>query len=271
MTLKFSFLVFSTLILLLNAAASHAEENRFQHNVHAFAQYVDAHFVELDDDGEPYNEEDGSLIFTGVGSYWQFDSGLFTELVLKAAEDTLTYRGLSQFGRFIESETEYFIRDAHLLLGRSFGPTGAYLGLGNRFRERNILGREGVRGLYEEMDVTYGLFGLRATIFANRPFQIRLDGNISTDIDAELKVASEDFDSAKVQTGKQFAVEGSIEFLFVLFDGFTLSIIPSYNYTHIDKSDEFAVYQGDTFKGNIFLPETEYETLSLSAQLSWFF
>jgi hypothetical protein len=248
-----------------------AADRRFQHNINVFTQYTDAHFVELDDLGDPINEEEGSLLFSGVGFYWQFDSGLFTDISYSSASDNLTYRGLSQLGQFIESETEYFIRDAQILLGRNFGPTGAYLGLGSRFRERNILGTEDVLGLYEEMDVTYGLFGLRLNLFANRPFQLRLYGSIATDLQSELYIASESFDPLELEPGNHLIAEGSIEFLFHLFGGITLSVIPSYEFTHIDKSDSYRVYVNGEYRYDAVHPETEYETLSVKAKLSWYF
>jgi hypothetical protein len=262
---------FALLCLFFSAGNASASNNLYQHNINVFAQYSDAHFVELDEEDDPYNEEDGSLLFSGLGFYWQFDSGLFTEISYKTADDTLTYRGLSQLGSFIESETEYFIRDAYFLLGRNFGPTGAYMGFGNRFRERNILATGNILGIYEEMDVTYGLFGLRLNLFANKPFQIRFNGSIATDLQSELYIASERFDPIKIDPGKYLIAEGSIEFLFHLFAGITLSLIPSYEYTFIDKSDSFRVYDDGIYEGDITHPETEYETLSLNTKLSWYF
>lgn len=248
-----------------------AAKNLYQHNINVFAQYGDAHFVELDEEGDPYNEEDGSLLYSGVGFYWEFDSGLFTEIAYKTASDNLTYRGLSQLGLFIESETEYYLRDVHLLLGRNFGATAAYMGFGNSFRERNILGTDTILGLYEEMDVTYGLFGLRVNLFRNKPFQIRFNGTIATDLQSKLYIASERFDPLEIDPGKYLIASGSIEFLFHLFSGVTLSFVPGYEYTFIDQSDSFRVYDDGIYEGDIKHPETEYETLYLTTKLSWYF
>lgn len=255
---------------------AYAAEGRYQHNVNGFVQYTDAHFVELDNEGDPFNEEDGSLLFSGLGFYWQFDSGLFSEISYQTAGDTLTYRGLSHLGLFIESETEYFIRDAHLLLGRNFGLTGAYMGISNRYRERNVIGRNiapgfNVRGIYEELDSVYGIFGLRLNLLAERPFQIRFDGRISADLKSDLYLASELFDPMTIRPGKQLMVMGSIEFLFGLGGGFTLSVIPSYEYVHIDKSDDYLTYQNGQPADTVYHPETEYETISLNTKLSWYF
>jgi hypothetical protein len=248
---------------------------QYQHNINVFAQYTDAHFVELDNAGDPINEEDGSLLFSGLGIYWQFDSGLFTEVSYKAAGSDLTYRGLSQWGFFIESETEYFIRDAYVLLGRQFDLTGVYMGLSNRYRERNIIGKNiapgvNIAGAYEELESTYGIFGLQLNLLADRPFQIRFDGRISADLKSDLYVVS-GYDPATIRPGKQLMVMGSVEFLFGLGGGLTLSIIPSYEYVHIDESDSFLTYQNGRPADSIHHPETEYETLSLNTKLSWYF
>ena len=258
-------------LLLLAAAPARSEQNHFRHSLSGFAQYADAHFVELDQDGETINEEEGTLLFSGANFYWEWRSGLFAEISYKAVDDALTYRGLSQLGYFIESETEYFIRDTQLLFGRNFGPTAAFLGAGSRYRERNILATGTVAGLYEEMDTSYGLFGLRATLFANKPFQIRLDGRISTDVKTELKAVSENFDPLVLEPGKQFSAEGSVEFLFSLFGGVTLSLTPSYEYVRIAESDTHRVYRSGVYFANATHPETEYEFLSLTAELSWYF
>lgn len=262
--------------LLAYFGNANAFENRFQHNINTFAQYTDAHFVELDQQGEPFNEEKGTLLFTGFGFYWQFDSGLFVEGSYKTAGSDLTYRGLSQLGFFIESEAEYFIRDSYLLLGRNFGATGTYMGLSNRYRERNVMGKNiapgvSVAGIYEELDAVYGIFGLELNLLANRPFQIRLDGRIAADFKSDLYVASRSQDPTTITPGKQLMLMGSVEFLFGLGGGFTLSLIPSYEYVHIDKSDEYPTYRDGEYAATLYHPETEYETLSLSAKLSWYF
>lgn len=271
-------IIFFCLAVLISTCVGnvYAGNDRYQHNINAFAQYTDAHFVELDNQSDPFNEEDGSLMFSGLGLYWQFDSGLFSEISYKTAGDTLTYRGLSHLGLFVESETEYFIRDAQFLLGRNFGLTGAYMGVSNRYRERNVIGRNiapgfNIRGIYEELDSVYGMFGLQLNLLADRPFQIRFDGRISADLKSDLYVASELFDPMTIKPGKQLMVMGSIEFLFGLGAGFTLSIIPSYEYVHIDKSDNYLTYQNGQLADSIYHPETEYETLSLNTKLSWYF
>jgi|GEM_PF-2331747 len=253
-----------------------AAAGQYQHNINVFAQYTDAHFVELDNEGDPLNEEDGSLLFSGLGFYWQFDSGLFTEISYKAAGSDLTYRGLSQWGFFIESETEYFIRDTYVLLGRQFDLSGVYMGLGNGYRERNIIGKNiapgvNIAGIYEELNSTYGIFGLQLNLLANRPFQIRFDGRISADLKSDLYVVSGEYDPATIKPGKQLTAMGSVEFLFKLGAGLTLSFIPRYEYVHIDKSDSFLTYQNGQHADSMHHPETEYETLSLGTKLSWYF
>jgi hypothetical protein len=257
--------------LLATASQVHARDFGFQRNISAFLQYADSQFVELDDEDNPYNEEKGTLLYSGFGGSWQFNSGIFIEAYYRTAGDDLDYRGYSQFGQFVESQTEYFIRDTQITMGRNFGLTSAYLGLGNRFRERNVLATGSVAGLYEETDITYALFGLKLNLLAGKPFQIRFSASLATDIKSDLYASSEIFDAFTIETGKHFMAAGNVEFIFHLFSGLTLSLIPEYEYFHINQSDSYRVYVDGEYKYDGAHPESEYEALSLKTKLSWNF
>lgn len=258
--------------VVLESPLVYAEEESYFRFFNLNAEYSSLHFVELDGQGEPLLEEKGSMTFAGAGLYWQLQSGLFAEISYQEASEILDYQGWSQQGRFLETQTELYIQNANFLVGRNFGYTSAFLGIGGYFRERNILGVGEIRGLYEELEQTNAIFGMRGNLFAQKRFQIRLEARVWTDIDSSLYASSTQFDAATLTPGKSFSYRTSAEFFFDLFGGFALSLIPAYEYTHIDKSREYPLYRNGTpLFANRYQPETEWESYSLTGKLSWHF
>lgn len=259
-------------VLGLGSAPIVAQEPAPPRLINVSAEYSDLHFVEVNDQGEPFLEEKGTMTFVGAGIHWQFASGLFTELSYRKATDTLPYRGLSQRGQFVETETELHIQDVHVLLGRNFGRTAAFIGLGSYYRERNILGAGEIRGLYEELEQTTATYGMRGTLFPTQRFQVRLEGRLWTDIDSSFYTASTEFDASSFTPGRSLSYRASAEFFFELAGGFALSVIPAYEYTQMEKSKEFPLYRNGTpLQLNQHQPKTEWETYSLTGKLSWYF
>jgi hypothetical protein len=269
----YRFVIPFLIILCLGSSFVHAQERSYLRFVGLNAEYSDLHFVELDGQGEPLLEETGGMMFTGAGFYWQLKSGLFAELSYQEASETLDYQGWSQQGRFVETQTEVYVQNTNFLLGRNFGYTSAFLGIGSYFRERNILGvGEEVRGLYEELEQTNAMFGMRGNLFPQKRFQIRLEARLWTDIDSSFYASSTESDAASLTPGKSFSYRTSAEFFFDLAGGLAFSLIPAYEYTHIDKSREYPLYRnGNPLYVNSHQPETEWESYSLTGKLSWHF
>lgn len=265
-------LLFLAVLAFGSTSALAQEERSYLRFLGATAEYSDLHYVELNDEGEPLLEEAGGMTFVGIKGYWQFKSGLFTELSYREATDTVDYRGVSQQGRFLETQTELHIQDANFLFGRNFGYTAAFLGVRSYFRERNILGVDNIAPLYEELEHTNAIFGLRGNIFPKRRFQIRLEARIWTDIDSSFYVASPLFDASTITPGKSFSYRTSVEFFFNPVGGLTLSLIPAYEYTQIDKSRSYPLYRnGEPLHRNQHQPKMEWETYSLTGEVRWHF
>lgn len=257
---------------VLECRPVHAQERSYLRFLNLNSEYSNLHFVELDGEGEPLLEEKGNMAFAGAGIYWQLPSGLFAEIAYQEASEVLDYEGWSQQGRFLETQTELYIQNANFLVGRNFGYTSAFLGVGSYFRERNILGVVGVHALYEELEQTNAIFGMRGNLFPKKRFQIRLEARVWTDIDSSFYASSTDFDASTLTPGKSFSYRTSAEFFFDLVGGFALSLIPAYEYTHIDKSKEYPLYRnGIPLFANGHQPETEWESYSLTGKLSWHF
>lgn len=241
-------------------------------HVGVVSEYHNLHFVELSDEGESINEEKGSLFFTGAGFNWQFSSGVFSEVFFKQASDSLPYRGITQLGRLVTTETEYYISDLSMMIGRNFGATSAFIGVNNHYRERNVLGVENIGGIYEELDILNGVFGMRAHFFRNNRFQIRLEARVATGIDASLYYNDGDLDPIEISPGKQMFYRTSVELFYNPFSRLVVSLIPAYEYTSIDKSGEYMVYKNGSPVGlNSHLPATEWESYSLTGKLAWYF
>jgi len=256
------------------AQTSTAEERAYTSHIGAIAEYHDLHFVELDDEGDAINEEKGNLLFSGGGFHWQLSNGLFGEAFFKQAEDTLSYSGYTQLGRFINTNTEYYISDLSVILGRDFGATSTFLGVNRHYRERNILANPAMRvgGLYEELDTLNGVFGLRAALFRHNPFQLRLEAQIAMGIDSSLYSNDGDLDPVNITPGKQISYRISAELFYNAFSGVVISLIPAYEYTSIEKSNEYPVYRdGISLGQNAYHPATEWESYSLTGKLSWYF
>ena len=266
------FIISVFVALILGSLPAFAQEQTSRRFISLNTDYANLHFVELNNQGEPLLEEKGSMTFVGVGAYWQLSSGLFAEFLYRRATDTLDYRGLSHLGRFTETQTELHIQEGSFLLGRNFGRTAAFLGIGSHYRERNILGVGDVRGLYEELNMTNAIFGMRGNLFPTKRLQVRLEARVWTDIDSSLYASSTQYDASSFTPGKSFSYRTSAEFLFDLVGGLTVSLIPAYEYTRMDKSKEYPVYQnGNPLYLNQHQPKTEWEAYSLTGKLSWHF
>lgn len=268
------FTISALVALIWGSLPAFAQEQTPRRFISLNTEYANLHFVELNNQGEPLLEEKGGMMFVGAGAYWQLSSGLFAEFLYRRASDTLDYRGLSHLGRFIETQTELYIQEGSLLLGRNFGRTAAFLGISSHYRERNILGvGDGdVLGLYEELETTSAIFGMRGNLFPTKRLQVRLEARVWTDIDSSLYASSTQYDASSFTPGKSFSYRTSAEFLFDLVGGLTVSLIPAYEYTRMDKSKEYPVYQnGNPLYLNQHQPKTEWEAYSLTGKLSWHF
>lgn len=252
--------------------ASSADERNYTSHIALIGEYHDLHFVELMENGDSLNEEKGTLWFTGGGFQWQFANGLFTEAIFKQAEESLVYRGYTNLGQFVTTETEYYISDLSFLLGRDFGPTGAFIGVNRNYRERNVLGNGGVKGIYEELDVLNGVFGMRAALFRHKPLHLRLEARIATALDSSLYFNDGDLDPINVEPGKQMTYRVSAELFYNPVSRLVLSLIPAYEYSKIEESKQYEVFQNGRPTGlNSQLPATEWESYSLTGKVSWYF
>jgi hypothetical protein len=266
------FMIPLLIAVILGSPTVSAQEQASLRFVSLNTEYANLHFVELNDQGEPFLEEKGGMSFVGAGAYWQLPSGLFAELLYRTATDTVDYRGLSQRGTFVETQTELHIQDVNFLLGRNFGRTAAFLGIGSYYRERNILGVGDIRGLYEELEHTNAIFGLRGNLFPTRRFQVRLEARVWTDIDSSFYASSTQSDPTSFTPGKSVSYRTSAEFFFDLVGGLTFSLIPAYEYTQMTKSKEYPLYQnGNPLYMNQYQPKTEWESYSLTGVLRWYF
>jgi hypothetical protein len=261
--------------LLLSVGSLHAnaaEERNYTSHIGLTGEYHDLHSVELMANGDSLNEEKGTLWFTGGGFQWQFSSGLFTEAFFKQAEETLVYRGYTNLGQFVTTESEYYISDWSVLLGRDFGLTGAFIGVNRNYRERNVLGEGGAKGIYEELDVLNGVFGMRAALFRHKPLHLRLEARIATALDSSLYYNVSDLDPVNVEPGKQMTYRISAELFYNPISRLVLSLIPAYEYSKIEESKQYEVFQNGRPTGvNSQLPATEWESYSLTGKVSWYF
>ncbi|MBC6906139.1 hypothetical protein DWB84_11775 [Saccharophagus sp. K07] len=273
--MKISHLLLLSVLFVLAPVSTVAEEQKYLRGLNISVGYFDQQFVELNDQGEPLLEETGAITFVGGGFYWQTRSGLFAEISYRESSDTVDYSGLTQQGRFVQTNTELYLEDTTFLFGRNFGQTSAFIGVGRSFRERNILGTENISGLYEEIEHTNAMFGLRANLFPHRRFQIRLEARVWTDIDSSFYVSMDGkADPLTFEPGKSFGHHTSAEFFFDIGrdGGFTISLIPAFEYTHMDKSREYPLYlNGAPLYLNQHQPEMEWESYSLTGKIAWYF
>ena len=113
---------------------------------------------------------------------------------------------------------------------------------------------------------------MRAHLFRHSRLQLRLEARIATGLDSSLYYSDGDLDPVTISPGKQISYRTSMELFYNPFSRFVISLIPAYDYTNIDKSSEYMVYRNGSLVGqNSHLPETEWESYSLTGKLSWYF
>lgn len=240
------------------AVSSRTSENTFrEYEVIRNEEAGDREFVR--------NEEAGAIDHLSGALHWQFDSGVFFEVTAERGKGTLDYRGYDQAFQFIQLQTEYLISSQSLSVGRDFGKHAAYIGFGNRYRERNIVDGN----LYEELSWRYGLFGMRKNFHFGQRWRLNFHAELSVALDSQLKVEfAGAFDPVEIEPGQIYSGLGGVELQYKLTPKFSISVGPRYEFSLITESDKYERSKNNKVQFLTHQPKTEYETLSWQLALN---
>lgn len=235
--------------------AAHANNSALSINARSsnntFTEYGEKDFV--------WNEETGDIEHLGMMLHWQLDSGVFFEIATERGKGTVDYRGYNNLLQLIQHQTEYLITTHSLHLGRDFGKHSVYIGIGNHYRERNIVDGN----LYEELNWRYGIFGMRKRFGFGQRWQLNVNGQVSVALDSQLKAEfARIYDPVEVTPGQIASGYGGLELQYKITPKFSLSVGPRYDFTLITKGDQYPLYQNGQEKGVSHHPKTEYESIS---------
>lgn len=238
--------------------------------VSVFSQIDRVLYTEINASGETLNREVGSLSMQGLQLSYRRPGGWYWQMSTSMGGDAVNYTGLSQAGpsRLFTSETEYFFNQLQAKLGRAFEHSTFYLGLGHKYRERNILRREPVRGLYEEFEHNYVLAGFDYRVAHGERSHIRLDMQVASSFNSSLVVETDGlFDPAVGTTGNDLTFSASIEWFAESQSGWGIGIAPMYEFTNVSRGREFPLMQDGAEVGTFHQPESQWETFSLRVRL----
>lgn len=255
------------LFLLLSATtAASRESGEQQHSFlsfyarsgdHTFTEFTQADFI--------LNQEQGQVEHYGLVGRWQFDSGVFLQAAAERGSGSIAYQGYTQALNFREYTTEYLLTEQYLRLGRNFGNHSAYISIGSRYRERNIVGGN----LYEELDWRYGAFGLGKHFALGQRWQVNFSAELALALDSRMRAEFAGlYDPVEVTPGQLLTGSVGAELMFKLTPKFAVSAGPLYEFTRI-KAGETSRASGAS--ATAAQPLTEYETLYWEIKLSKFF
>lgn len=259
---------YAGLFLLLSAAGTAdartdtKDNNSFlavsaRNSDNAFTEYGEKDFV--------LNRELGDIEHYGLALHWQLESGVFIEVATERGKGTLDWKGYDQVYQYAEFQTEYLFTEQSMHLGRNFGSHSAYIGVGSRYRERNII--DG--GLYEELNWRYGAFGMRKRFNLGQSWQLNFSGQLAVAWDSQLRVEfANRYDPVDIKPGQLATGEGAVELLFKITPKFSVSAGPVYEFTLITKGDQYALRKNGIERGLSHQPKTEYETISWQIKLN---
>lgn len=237
-------------------------------SISIYASRSDHTFTEYNDKNLVLNRELGAIDHLGVALHWQLDSGMFLEVKSERGKGSVQYRGFDQALQYIEHRTEYVLTEQQLRLGRQFGNTEAYVGVGSHYRERNIVGGN----LYEEFDWHFASCGLAKWFDLSQRWQAKLFAEAELALDSQLKAEfAGHFDPVVVAPGRITSTTAGVELLFNATPKFTISLAPIYNFTLIKPGDDYTLSKQGSEIGTASLPKSEYETISWQLKLSKLF
>lgn len=255
------------LFLLLNAAAASqisaaAALQSFvsvttRNGDHTFTEFTDSEFI--------LNQEQGRIEHLGLNGRWQFHNGVFLQAGADRGSGAIAYGGYTQSLNYREYTTEYLLTEQYLRLGRDFGNHSAYISIGNRYRERNIIDGN----LYEELDWRYGAFGLGKHFKMGERWQINFSAELSMALDSRLRAEfSGLYEPVELAPGQLLSGRGGAELMFKFTPKFAISGGPLYEFTRIKASDGGSNIDAQSAATQ---PFTEYESLFWQVKLSKFF
>lgn len=225
-------------------------------------------FIEYNDDDFVINEESGAIDHSGLLLHWQFESGAFIELSTERGKGTIDYAGYTQLFEFVEHKTEYLLTQHRMHLGRNFGSHSAYIGVGSRYRERNIVNGS----LYEELEWTFAAFGMSRQFRLGQSWRLNIAGEVARALDSQQRIEfARNFDPVTIEPGRMVTGRGMVELAFLLTPKMSISFAPIYEFSRITKSDSYALKQDGKVVGATYHPKTEYETISWQLKLSKLF
>lgn len=227
-------------------------------------------YTEVNRSGETVNREIGTLSIQGLRLSYRRPGGWYWQGSTLMGGNTVNYTGLSQPGpsRLFASETEYFFNQLQAKVGRAFEHSTFYIGVGHKYRERNILRRESIRGLYEEFEHNYVLAGLDYRFAHGDRSFIRLDVQAKSSVSSNLQVELDGlYDAAVGSTGNDMTFSASIEWFVESQSGWGIGIAPMYEFTHVSRGREFPLMQNGVEVGTFHQPESQWETFSLRVRL----
>lgn len=234
--------------------------------VSASSQTARVLFTEVNENGETLNREVGNLSMQGLQLSYRRAGGWYWQASTLMGGNTVSYTGLSQAGpsRLFATETEYFFNQLQAKVGRAFEHSTFYVGLGHKYRERNILRRESIRGLYEEFEHNYVLAGLDYRFAHGERSLIRLDMQVQSSFSSNLLVETDGlYDPAVGSTGNDLTFSASVEWFAESQSGWSIGIAPMYEYTNVSRGGEFPLMQNGVEVGSFHQPESQWETFSL--------
>jgi hypothetical protein len=225
-------------------------------------------FTEYTDGDVVINQEDGPINHYGLTFSWQFDNGAFFSLAAESGNGNLIWQGFDQAFQQTQYTTEYLLDDSSLHLGRNFGRYSSYIGLGHRFRERNIVGGN----LYEEFIWDYAALGMNWQFQMRPHWQLRFLWELSIALQSELNVEfAGNYDAVNIETGRTATGDASIEILFKPSSKFSIGLSPIYEFSVIDEGDNYPLLQNGREIGTAHQPRTTYESLSWQLNLVKYF
>lgn len=236
------------------------------------SQFSDVIFNEVVE-SKIINQERGQINSSGFGldyatGHWYFDFSYIS------GSGDLEYKGLTQGGFILATKTEYVITEFDFKVGYQHEQLKLFGGIGNEYRERNILGSPYGSGLYEEMDRYFYILGSEFHILDRKRFDVHFESQWHSSFKSDLTFEyAGAYESAQASMGEDWTWFSALKLSTHFGNHWDLDLIPSYRYTEIAPSETVPLISATTGnqEGSFYHPQSEWEAFSLELNLSFHF
>ncbi len=265
--------LFGFLLFELCALTPCAVADSYRQYLHVGVALNDSLFVESED-GRAINEETGLMVSYQADLYKRFANDVFVKVSVAQGSNTLDYDGYTQGLTRYGTKTEYYISEFGGIIGRQTKYLASYLGASRSYRERNILALTlsnggQIRGTYEELTATKLFLGFEIYFWQSKKMHLKWINEGSGSINSNLHVEHDGaFDPNDLRPGPLVSWYSALEFFYDLNGRWGLSLRPEYQYTLIEHSKNFNLYQNGNKIGTSRLPNTEFQEMGVELGLS---